>query len=122
MTQYESSSPHLFADPVSLKLVVTPFTFPTILLPFGIAIALVLMLISQEIGFNPLIVLGVLVLIMLLNLVSMLVARPILALLKPITLQIFGFVLSILQLALGIEWIMTGLEIEALVFHRLFGS
>jgi multiple antibiotic resistance protein len=122
MTQYEPPSPHLSSEPPSLKLVVTPLTFPTILPPFGIAIALVLMLISQEIGFNPLIVLGVLVLMMMLNLICMLAGRPILALLKPIILRVFGFVLGILQLALGIEWIITGLEIEALVFRRLFGS
>lgn len=121
MTQYQP--PRLLEDPSppSLKLVVTPLTFPVILPPFGIAIALVLMLVSQEIGFNPLVVLGMLVLVMLLNFVGMLVARPILAFLKPITLQIFGFVLGVLQLALGIEWIITGLEIEALVFRRLFG-
>jgi multiple antibiotic resistance protein len=79
------------------------------------------MLVSQEIGFNPLAILGVLVLVMLLNLIGMLAARPILALLKPVTLRIFGFVLGVLQLALGIEWITTGLEIEVLVFRRLFG-
>ncbi|WP_199346552.1 MarC family protein [Nostoc sp. LEGE 12447] len=105
----------------SLKLVVSPLTFPVILPPFGIAIALVLMLVFQEIGFNPLAVLGTLVLVMLLNFIGMLAARPILAFLKPITLRIFGFVLGVLQLALGIEWIITGLEIEALVFRRLFG-
>jgi multiple antibiotic resistance protein len=122
MTQYNPPSQPQDVPPPSLKLVVTPLTFPTILPPFGIAIALVLMLISQEIGFNPLVVIGVLVLVMLLNLICMLAARPILGILKLITLQIFGFVLGVLQLALGIEWIISGLEIEALVFRRLFGS
>lgn len=120
MTQYQPLPLPKDSSPPSLKLVVSPLTFPVILPPFGIAIALVLMLVSQEIGFNPLAVLGVLVLVMLLNLIVMLAARPILAFLKPITLQIFGFVLGVLQLALGIEWIITGLEIEALVFRRLF--
>ncbi|GFE71674.1 multiple antibiotic resistance (MarC)-related protein [Chroococcus sp. FPU101] len=122
MTQYNPPSRPQDVSPPSLKLVVTPLTFPTILPPFGIAIALVLMLISQEIGFNPLVVIGVLVLVMLLNLICMLAARPILGILRLITLQIFGFVLGVLQLALGIEWIISGLEIEALVFRRLFGS
>ncbi|RUR77443.1 MarC family protein [Chlorogloeopsis fritschii PCC 9212] len=120
MTQYQPPPLPEESSPTSLNLVVTPLTFPIILPPFGIAIALVLMLISQEFGFNPLVILGVLVLVMLLNLVCMLAAQPILAFLKPVTLRIFGFVLGVLQLALGIEWIITGLEIEALVFRRLF--
>jgi len=122
MRQYQPSLPPTSSDPPSLKLVVTPLTFPVILPPFGIAIALVLMLMSQELGFSPLIVIGALVLVMLLNLVCMLAARPILQFLKPVTLQIFGFVLGVLQLALGVEWVITGLEIEALVFRRLFDS
>lgn len=122
MRQYEPPPSPTSSDPPSLKLAVKPLTFPVILPPFGIAIALVLMLMSQELGFNPLKVIGVLVLVMLLNLISMLAARPILRFLKPVTLQILGFVLGVLQLALGIEWIITGLEIEALVFRRLFGS
>jgi MarC family membrane protein len=121
MTQYQPPPLPEESSPPSLDLVVTPLTFPIILPPFGIAIALVLMLVSQEIGFNPLVVLGVLVLVMLLNLVGMLAARPILTFLRPITLRVIGFVLGVLQLALGIEWIITGLEIEALVFRRLFG-
>jgi multiple antibiotic resistance protein len=121
MTQYQPPPLPEDSSPPSLKLVVSPLTFPVILPPFGIAIALVLMLVSQEIGFNPLVVLGTLVLVMLLNLIGMLAAQPILAFLKPVTLRIFGFVLGVLQLALGIEWITTGLEIEALVFRRLFG-
>lgn len=121
MTQYQPPPLPEESSPPSLDLVVTPLTFPVILPPFGIAIALVLMLVSQEIGFNPMLVLGVLLFVMLLNLIGMLAALPILLFLRPITLRIFGFVLGVLQLALGIEWIITGLEIEALVFRRLFG-
>lgn len=121
MTQYQPPPLPEDSSPPSLNLVVTPLTFPVILPPFGIAIALVLMLASQEMGFNPLALLGVLVLVMLLNLICMLAARSILAFLKPVTLRIFGFVLGLLQMALGIELIITGLEIEALVLRRLFG-
>lgn len=121
MTQYEPPPPPPSSDPPSLKLAVTPLTFPTILPPFGIAIALVMMLISQEIGLNAWFVFGALLLVMLLNFICMLLARPIFRFLKPVTLRILGFVLGVLQLALGIEWIINGLEIEALVFRRLFG-
>ena len=72
MTQYQSPPLPEESSSPSLNLVVAPLTFPIILPPFGIAIALVLMLISQEIGFNPLVVLGGLVLVMMLNLIGML--------------------------------------------------
>lgn len=106
-------------DPPTLSMAVSPLAFPTIAPPFGIAIALTIMVMAPEIGVSPLIVLGLLVLVMLLNLIGMLAARPILAFLKPVTLRIVGFALGVLQLALGIEWIITGLEIEVLVLRRL---
>ncbi|WP_416669502.1 MarC family protein [Egbenema bharatensis] len=109
-------------DPPTLNMAVSPLAFPTIAPPFGIAIALTIMVMAPEIGVSPLIVLGLLVLVMLLNLIGMLAARPILAFLKPVTLRIVGFALGVLQLALGIEWIITGLEIEVLVLRRLLES
>jgi len=109
-------------DPPTLSMAVSPLAFPTIAPPFGIAIALTIMVMAPEIGVSPLVVLGLLVLVMLLNLIGMLAARPILAFLKPVTLRIVGFALGVLQLALGIEWIITGLEIEVLVLRRLLES
>jgi multiple antibiotic resistance protein len=106
----------------SLNMVVSPLAFPTIVPPFGLAIALTIMVMSQELGISPFIVLGLLVLVMLLNLIGMLAAKPILMFLKPVTLRILGFALGVLQLAMGIEWIITGLEIEALVLRRLLQS
>ncbi|MCU0526922.1 MAG: MarC family protein [Elainella sp. Prado103] len=109
-------------DEPSLKMAVTPLAFPTIVPPFGIAIALTIMAISQEINVSATIVLGLLVLVMLLNLLGMLAARPILMFLKPVTLRILGFALGVLQLAMGVEWIIAGLEIEVLVLRRLLQS
>lgn len=103
----------------SLNLAVSPLAFPTLVPPFGLAIALTIMVMSQELGIKPLVILGLLVLVMLLNLISMLAAKPILMFLKPVTLRILGFALGVLQLAMGIEWIISGLEIEVLVLRRL---
>jgi multiple antibiotic resistance protein len=105
--------------PPSLKAVISPLTFPTILPPFGIAIALTITVAVRQLGLNTTPVLGVLVLVMLLNLLGMLAARPILGVLKPFTLQILGFTLAVMQLALGIEFILSGIGLEALVIQRI---
>lgn len=106
-------------DPPSLKAVISPLTFPTILPPFGIAIALTIVVGVSQLGLNTTPVLGLLLLVMLLNLLGMLAARPILGFLKPVTLQILGFALAVMQLALGIEFILSGIELQALVIQRM---
>jgi multiple antibiotic resistance protein len=119
LSEYNPSEKSAPPEQPSLDIAVSPLAFPTIVPPFGLAIALTIMVMSQEIGISPFIVLGLLVLVMLLNLIGMLAAKPILMFLKPVTLRILGFALGVLQLAMGIEWIISGLEIEALVLHRL---
>ncbi|MGF1493480.1 MAG: MarC family protein [Microcoleaceae cyanobacterium] len=102
-----------------LHLAITPLAFPTILTPFGIAIALTLMIIAPGFGIQPVVVLLLLLLVMGLNLVSMLAAKPILMFIRPVTLKILGFTLGVMQLALGVEFILLGLEIEVLVIRNL---
>jgi multiple antibiotic resistance protein len=106
-------------DPPSLKAVISPLTFPTILPPFGIAIALTIMVGVSQLGLNSAPILGLLLLVMLLNLLAMLAARSILGVLKPVTLQVLGFALAVMQLALGIEFILSGIELQALVIQRM---
>jgi multiple antibiotic resistance protein len=106
-------------DPPSLKAVISPLTFPTILPPFGIAIALTIVVGVSQLGLNTTPILGLLLLVMLLNLLGMLAAQPILGLLKPVTLQVLGFALAVMQLALGIEFILSGIELQALVIQRM---
>jgi multiple antibiotic resistance protein len=72
----------------------------------------------RQLGLNTTPVLGLLVLVMLLNLLGLLAARPILGFLKPVTLQILGFTLAVMQLALGIEFILSGIGLEALVLRQ----
>jgi multiple antibiotic resistance protein len=49
----------------------------------------------------------------------MLAARPILRFLKPVTLQVLGFTLAVMQLALGIEFMLSGIGLQALVIQRI---
>jgi multiple antibiotic resistance protein len=122
MNQYEADvkidAP---SDDPPLKLAVQPLAFPTILTPFGIAIALTIMAMVDQITAAGWLVLVLLVLTMVLNFVSMILARPILTFIRPVTLRIFGFTIGVLQLALGIEYVMRGIEIEALAFQQLLG-
>jgi multiple antibiotic resistance protein len=81
--------------------------------------ALILMVMSPQLGIGSFTVLALLLLVMGLNLVCMLAAISILSFLKPITLLILGFILGVIQLALEVELIVSGIEIEVLVLQRL---
>jgi small neutral amino acid transporter SnatA (MarC family) len=75
-------------------------------------------LVSQLEG-SPLNLLLILLLIMVANLLAMLFARPILAVLKPRVLQMLGLVLGIIQLALGLGLLFTSFEVQALAIREL---
>lgn len=120
LAQYEAKTQQtLPPEQPDISLAITPLTFPTILPPFGIAIALTLMIVAVQIGFRPMAVIGLLLLVMGLNLVSMLAARPIFKFIRPVTLRILGFTLSVMQFALGIQLILSGLEVQAIVMRLL---
>ena len=106
-------------DPPEKHLAITPLAFPTILPPFGIAIALTLMIVAAELGLNTWVVIVLLLVVMGLNLLSMLAAEPICKFIRPVILKILGFTLGVMQFALGIQFILTGLEIQALVLQIL---
>ena len=77
------------------------------------------MIVSTELGFRPSFVIAILLVVMGLNLVSMLAAKPIFMFIRPVTLRILGFTLGVMQFALGIEFVLTGIEIQALVIQVL---
>ncbi|MGD1939951.1 MAG: MarC family protein [Leptolyngbyaceae cyanobacterium] len=123
LAQYDAQQQAgLSPEEPDLSLAITPLAFPTILPPFGIAIALTLMVIATKIGYRPVIIIGLLLLVMGLNLVCMLAARPIFKFIRPVTLRILGFTLSVMQFALGIQFILLGLEIQALILRLLWQS
>src|SRR4051812_44149298 len=95
-------------DQPSLALAFTPLAFPTIV-PYGIATLIVLLATTKTLEQQG-IVLGLTTVVLLLNWVAMLFARPILRLLA-IPLQLIGWVLGVLQVALGLQ----------LIYHSLWG-
>lgn len=120
LTQYTPNPPPETApESPGLHLAITPLAFPSILPPFGIAIALTLMVLSTALGLEVVAVIALLLLVMVLNLLSMLAAEPILKFIRPVTLKILGYTLGVMQFALGIQFILVGLEIQALVIQLL---
>jgi multiple antibiotic resistance protein len=97
-----------------LDLVVQPLVFPTILTPYGLAVVITLSALVSQVETTPL-----RLMIMGTNLLAMLDARPILAVIKPRVLQMLGIVLGIIQLALGIGLLFTAVEVQALAIKDL---
>jgi multiple antibiotic resistance protein len=77
------------------------------------------MIVSTEVGFRAWSVVALLLLVMGLNLLSMLAAVPILKFVRPVTLKILGFTLGVMQFALGIQFVLSAMEIQTLVFQLL---
>jgi multiple antibiotic resistance protein len=102
-----------------LDLVVQPRVFPIILTPYGLAVVITLAALVRELEGSPATLIAILLVIMVLNLLAMLFARPILAVIRPRVLQMQGLILGIIQLALGIDLLFTALEVQALAIQEL---
>jgi len=102
-----------------LDLALQPLAFPTILTPYGIAVIISVSMVVKEVDGHITGLLTTLAGIMVLNLLAMLYARPILKVLQPKVLQLFGLVLGIIQLSLGLTLIFGAVELEALVLKEL---
>jgi len=114
LSQYDGSPATGGQAPTpTLSLAVTPLTFPTIVTPYGIAVLILLLVLSPGLDYS-LQVLGALALVMVLNLVSMLYARKILKAIGVTSLQIIGAVLGVLQIALAIEYLLRALIVLGL--------
>ena len=108
MQVYEPPPPHpapgTHPEPPNLMQVVSPM----VLTHYGLAALIVVLGVSHEAGRTGVII-GTLVVVMLLNLLSMVYVRPLLRTLGPVLLAI-GIVLSVLQLALSVQIILTALH------------
>lgn len=98
---------HPPVDEPSLALALKPLAFPTIVTPYGIATLIVLMATMQTLGQQGAI-LALVALMLLLNWVAMIFARPILRLFA-IPLELISWVLGVLQVALGLNLIFIAL-------------
>jgi multiple antibiotic resistance protein len=92
----------------AMKVAMSPLAFPTIVTPYGIAAVVVLIAFSQTLE-GRLTIGAVVVAIMALNLVVMLAARRLQTVLA-FVLPIFGAVLGVVQVALGLQIINNALR------------
>ncbi len=94
-------------QPPSLRAAFSPLAFPVIVTPAGIAAVIVFMALAPDAG-TKLLIAGLLALILALDLAAMLSARFIVQW-ATMPLQVFGAVLGIVQLALGLHLILVAL-------------
>ena len=114
--------PHALPPPPEnpgLDLVVQPLVFPIILTPYGLAVVITLSSLVRELESSPATLIAILLVIMVLNLLAMIFARPILAVIRPRVLQMLALVLGIIQLSLGIGLLFTAVEVQALAIQEL---
>jgi len=91
-----------------MRYAASPLAFPTIVTPYGVATVIVCMALTPDYMAETKIY-SVLLGLMVLNLIAMLFARPILKYLQ-MPLMLFGTVLGIIQVALGISITLRGLQ------------
>lgn len=101
LAQYEPAA-HPAAPPGSSRPELMHLVFPVTVTPYGIAGLIALMALSASFS-RSLAILGIAVVVMLLNLLTMLFVRPIMHGLGMVTLQLLGAVLGILQVALALQ-------------------
>jgi multiple antibiotic resistance protein len=89
---------------------VTPLAIPIIVTPWGVTALLFFAELSSGDLMTQSIVFGILLLIMLLNLVGMLLARPIMACVGVVTFQVLGWIFAVLQAGLAVDAVVTSLR------------
>src|SRR5262249_2817560 len=82
--------------------------FPTVVTPYGIAVVIIVLATSPGLAYG-IAVIAILLGVMVLNLLAMLYARQILGTIGIMPLQVLGAVLSVLQVALGVQMILWSL-------------
>ncbi len=98
------------SETLSASMLISRLVIPTIVTPPGIVAILALMVWSSENQQLSLQVIGVLLLVMLVNLLTMLTARKLLSLLTVAGLRVIGWVFAVLQASLGAQIIIHSLR------------
>lgn len=89
---------------------VTPLAIPIIVTPWGVTAILFFAELAYGDQRMLATVIGILLLIMMLNLVGMLLARPIIAGVGMISFQILGWIFAVLQAGLAVDAVVTSLR------------
>jgi multiple antibiotic resistance protein len=108
---HEAAAETLPASPVAAAC---RLVFPIVLTPYGIA-AVIALLVSSPSAQRTMVITILIVCVMILNLLAMLFARRVLTGLTVIVLQVLGAVLAVLQVALAIQLMLSGLRAIGLV-------
>lgn len=98
------------SETLSASMLISRLVIPTIVTPPGIAAILALMVLSGENQQLWLQIIGILLLVMLVNLLTMLTARKLLSLLTVSGLRVIGWIFAILQASLGAQIIIYSLR------------
>jgi multiple antibiotic resistance protein len=106
----EVQPPRRDLEKPGLNLALSPLAFPTIVTPYGIAAVIVFIALAQDNIAIKLVVAEVTVAILILDWLAMLFADAILKWMG-IALQVFAVVLSVTQIALGINVILQSLSL-----------
>jgi len=114
LQQYTGPRGPVQAAPPTLALAFAPLAFPTIVTPYGVAAVIIFTAIAPDVTASGL-VLGLVLLVLALDWLAMLFAHTVVRWLGPM-LQLFGVVLGVTQVALGLQVILRTLSTLGL-FH-----
>jgi multiple antibiotic resistance protein len=95
---------------------IMPLAFPTIVTPYGVA-TLIALIAAASSSIETVNILGILIAVMALNLITMLCAHKLLGPIAMLIFQILGNVLTVVQVALGLQMILFGLRLA-----KVFGT
>jgi len=108
MEQYRAAPPPERTEPPTLGLAFSPLAFPTIVTPYGIAAVTILVTLAPTTEIGAMVA-GVVYLILFIDWLAMLAAHVIVRWLGPL-LMLFGVVLGVTQVALGLQFALAGLS------------
>ena len=106
---HEGSAPAAL-PPADEKLALSPIAFPSIVTPHGVGVLIVFVAYAPTASIKATI-LGVAIVIMTLNLLAMLNAQRLMQWIGMVPLTILGAVFGVLQVALGIEMVASGVSL-----------
>lgn len=101
-------------QPPTMRLALAPLAFPTMVPPHAIGVMVIFVAYFPQ-PSQKAVILAVALSILLVNFLAMLVARHVLAVIGLVPLIIMGAVFNVLQVALGIEMILSGIKLSNLL-------
>lgn len=111
--QQYAPRPQVPQEPPSLKLAFTPLAFPTIVTPYGIAAVILFVAIAPDTA-AAMSIFGLVLIVLAIDWVAMLFAEAVLRYLGGV-LQLFGVVLGVVQVALGLDVILRQLHVLGVI-------